>query len=117
MTRKVEDYIRVVGGDRFKHLLAEEGQFLRKVAATTMAQSKLTDLQFALRTLVDRVGFELERLAICPDDVEQAARAVRNCLETKLIGRYVRASPQNLQNGCALRPHEEVDILSKVLQL
>lgn len=112
----VGDSVIDVGEDLDAALFAR-GKALRDIASLVMTKAKQTDLQFALRGLVNKTGFELERLARSPREVEEAARAVRNCLELNLIGRYVLGSKDNLLNWFSLIGQEREDIFSAVLKL
>src|SRR5258708_4073889 len=115
--KRLRDLVASVPGERLGELLKGRGGFLRHLAKEEMEEVARTELRVALQGLVDRVGIELERLALAPFDAEQAARAVRNCLETNLIGRYVMASHENTRNWFALRAQEEIDILSSLVRV
>lgn len=103
--------------DELKRLLEARGIALRALASDRMEELPRTELRLALQGLVHRVGLEIERLASAPEDVEHAARAVRNCLETNLIARYVLKSPHNLRTWVKLRVDEEIDVLDSVLKV
>jgi len=76
-----------------------------------------TEQSFALQPLTSRTGRELIRLATTPEDVEHAARAVRNVFEANVIARYVCASRENTVHWIQLRVKGEADILRASLIL
>lgn len=57
------------------------------------------------------------RLSLSPFDVENAARAVRNCLESCIVTRYVLLDQRHLSNWLSLRYQEELDILESLLEV
>jgi hypothetical protein len=114
---KLRDKLAYVPPERLNQWLQERGRALHDIPSQRMEKTARTELRIALQGLVHRMGMELERLALDPHDTENAARAVRNCLETNLIGRYVLASNDNVRNWLSLRAQEEIDVLSSLLRV
>lgn len=115
-SEKLSDRLAEVNSEEITPLLLKRGSDLREIAKI-IGRLPRTGLSITLCGLVDRVGIEIERISDAPYDAEHTGRAVRNCLETNLIGRYVMDSNDNLENWVALRIQEEIDIYASALKV
>jgi hypothetical protein len=115
--RRIRDFLQHVDAASIPVVLRRRGEEIVSFAERHLAVTPRTEQSFALQPLASRVGRELISLADAPEDVEHAARAVRNVFETNLIVRYVCVSRENTVHWIQLRVKEEADILCASLIL